>query len=393
VIDSLYIAWKYLGFNRLRTATIVACVTLIAVLPLTLEVLLAESQRQLLSRAASTPLVLGAKGSALDLVMNGLYFDDEVPELISMAAVDAVDDTGLALPIPLYVRFKARRFPIVGTTLDYFDFRALQVSEGRQVAMLGDTVIGADVAESLGIGVGDSLLSSPETVFDLAGVYPLKMRVVGVLGRSHSPDDRGVFVDVKTAWVVQGLVHGHEDLAQTTDASMVIERAGDKVVASAKLVEFSEITEENIDSFHFHGSPEAYPLSAVIVVPDDTKSGTILRGRYLEGESAAQLVVPKTVIDGLLANIFRIKNVLDAVIFVVAIATMLALFLVFALSLRLRQREIRTVFRIGGSRSTIVRLLLAEILIIALASAALCLVALVVVQNYSNDLVRALFIG
>lgn len=392
MIDSFYIAWKYLSFNKIRTATLVACVTLIAVLPLTLELLLAESQRQLLSRAASTPLLLGAKGSALDLVMNGLYFDDEVPELISMAAADTVDNAGLALPIPLYVRFEARRFPIVGTTLDYFDFRALNVSEGRQIAMLGDAVIGVDVAESLDIGVGDSLLSSPETVFDLAGVYPLKMRVVGVLGRSHTPDDLSVFVDVKTAWVIQGLVHGHEDLAQTTDASVVIERTSDKVVASAKLVEFTEITEENIDGFHFHGSPEEYPLSAVIVVPDDTKSGTILRGRYLEGESAEQLIVPETVIDGLLANIFRIKNVLDAVIFVVAIATVLALFLVFALSLRLRQREIRTVFRIGGSRSTIVRLLSAEIVIIALASAALCLITLVIVQNYSSDLVRALFI-
>jgi putative ABC transport system permease protein len=136
----------------------------------------------------------------------------------------------------------------------------------------------------------------------------------------------------------------------------------------------------------------SFPSELSIVVPDDTKSGTILRGRYLEGESTEQLVVPETVIDGLLANIFRIKNVLDAVIFVVAIATVLALFLVFALSLRLRQREIRTVFRIGGSRSTIARLLGAEIAIIILASAALCLVALGVVQNYSSDLVRALFI-
>ena len=393
MIDSFYIAWKYLSFNRIRTATLVACVTLIAVLPLTLELLLAESERQLLSRAASTPLLLGAKGSALDLVMNGLYFDDEVPELISMAAVDALDDTGLALPIPLYVRFKARRFPIVGTTLDYFDFRGRDLAEGRQMALLGDAVVGSDVAESLGVGVGDSLLSSPETVFDLAGVYPLKMRVVGVLGRSHTPDDLGVFVDVKTAWVVQGLVHGHEDLAQTTDASMVIERADANVVASAKLVEFTEITEENIDSFHFHGSPEEYPLSAVIVVPDDTRSGTILRGRYLEGESTEQLVVPKKVIDGLLANIFRIKNVLDAVIFVVAIATVLALFLVFALSLRLRQREIRTVFRIGGSRSTIVRLLGAEIVMIVVMATAVCGVVSLAVARFSQDVVRVLFFG
>ena len=123
MIDSLYIAWKYVAFNKVRAATLVACVTLIAVLPLSLELLLDESERQLLSRAETTPLVLGAKGSALELVMNSLYFDDEVPELVSMAAAEQVADSGLALPIPLYVRFQARRFPIVGTSLDYFDFR------------------------------------------------------------------------------------------------------------------------------------------------------------------------------------------------------------------------------------------------------------------------------
>jgi len=103
MIDSFYIAWRYVTFNKVRTATLIACVTLIAVLPLTLEVLLAESEQQLLSRADSTPLLLGARGSALDLVMNTLYFDDEVPELVTMAAADEIADSGLATPIPLYV--------------------------------------------------------------------------------------------------------------------------------------------------------------------------------------------------------------------------------------------------------------------------------------------------
>jgi putative ABC transport system permease protein len=392
MIDSFYIAWRYVAFNKIRTATLIACVTLIAILPLTLELLLTESEQQLLSRAESTPLLLGAKGSALDLVMNGLYFDDEIPELVSMAAVNELEDSGLAMPIPLYVRFNARRFPIVGTTLDYFDFRGLTMAQGRQLALLGEAVIGAEVADRLGIAAGDSLLSSPETVFDLAGVYPLKMPVVGVLKRSYTPDDLAVFVDVKTAWVVQGLVHGHEDLARSEDASVVIDRTDTNVVASARLVEYTEITDENIDSFHFHGEPEQYPLSAVVVVPDDDKSGTILRGRYQESEGLHQLVVPGTVVDGLLANIFRIKNVLDAVIFVVAIATVLALTLVFALSIRLRQREIGTVFRIGGSRLTIARLLIAEIAIIVSASALLCGVVMLAVNQYSGDLVRALFI-
>jgi putative ABC transport system permease protein len=392
MIDSLYIAWRYVTFNKVRTATLIACVTLIAVLPLTLEALLAESERQLLSRADSTPLLLGAKGSALDLVMNALYFDDEVPELVSMATVEEIADSGLATPIPLYVRFKARQFPIVGTTLDYFDFRSLQIAQGRQLALLGEAIVGADVAERLSIAAGDSLLSSPETVFDLAGVYPLKMRVVGVLQQSHTPDDLAAFVDVKTAWVVQGLVHGHEDLSRSNDATVIIDRSDANVIASAKVVQYTEITEQNIDSFHFHGDPEQYPLSGVIVVPEDDKSGTILRGRYLAGESPHQLVVPETVIDGLLANVFRIKNVLDAVIFVVGIATVLALTLVFALSIRLRQREISTLFRLGGSRLTVARLLLAEIAIIVAASAGLCGALLLAVNHYSGDLVRALVI-
>ena len=105
MIDSFYVAWRYLSYNWARSLTLVACVTLIAVLPLALELLLNESQRQLLARAETTPLVVGAKGSSLDLVMNSLYFGDTVPEKLSMAAVDRVADTDLALPIPLYVRF------------------------------------------------------------------------------------------------------------------------------------------------------------------------------------------------------------------------------------------------------------------------------------------------
>ena len=79
------------------------------------------------------------------------------------------------------------------------------------------------------------------------------------------------------------------------------------------------------------------------------------------------------VIDGLLQNIFRIKNVLDAVIVIVGFATVLAMVLVFALSLRLRQREINTIFKLGCSRMTIARLMGAEIGMIIVMSGLLCL--------------------
>jgi putative ABC transport system permease protein len=399
MIDSFYVAWRYLSFNWARSLTLVTCVTLIAVLPLALQLLLAESQRQLLSRAETTPLVVGAKGSSLDLVMNSLYFGDTVPETISMAAVDRVADSNLALPIPLYVRFKGRGFPIVGTNLDYFEFRGLKIAKGRTLAVLGECVLGARVAEALGLKPGDSLFSSPETLFDLAGVFPLKMHVAGVLAPTHSADDLAVFVDLKTTWVIQGLMHGHEDVTKVTETTLVMGRSDGNVTATSKLMQYNEVTPENIGSFHYHGDPANYPITAVIALPHDAKSGAILRGRYIGASldpkgkpETQQILVPGEVIEGLLANIFRIRNVLDAVILVVGAATVLALILVFALSLRLRQREIRTIFKLGCSRSTVARLLGAEIVIILAAAATLTSLLLAVVAHFDETLVRALFI-
>lgn len=392
MIDSLYIAWQYIRSNKIRTATLIACITLISFLPVSLQLLLGESERQLMSRAVSTPLVIGAKGSSLDLVMNSLYFSDEVPELVGMEASERVMESDLALPIPVYVRFHARGNPIVGTTLDYFDFRGLKVAEGRNLAVLGDCVLGARVAENLRLKPGDSLLSSPETLFDLAGVYPLKMKVVGVLQKSHTSDDLAVFVDIKTTWVIQGLGHGHQDVTKLTDPTLILKRSESNVAATAKLYHHTEITKKNIDSFHFHGNTSVYPITAVIAVPYDDKSGTILRGRYLSRNETLQIIKPEEVIDGLLQNIFRIKNVLDAVISVVALATVMAIILVFALSLRLRQREIETVFKLGCSRMTIARLVASEIFIIVFTSGIFCSAMVFLVNQFSNDLVRALFI-
>jgi putative ABC transport system permease protein len=392
MLDSFYIAWKYISFNKMKTATLVACITLIAFLPVSLELLLDESERQLMSRAISTPLVVGEKGSALDMLMNTLYFGDEVPELITMETAEEVTDSDLAYPIPMYVRFKARGFPIVGTTLDYFEFRELKIANGQSLAMLGDCVVGSNVSEQLGLKPGDSLVSSPENLFDLAGVYPLRMTIVGILAKSHTSDDLAVFVDLKTAWIIQGLMHGHQDVTKTTDQTVILERSEKNVAANAKLFQYMEITEENMNSFHFHGNPSEYPITAVIAVPYDAKSGTILRGRYLSDEAVHQIVKPAEIIDGLLQNIFRIKSVLDAVIVVVGFATVLAIVLVFALSLRLRQREINTIFKIGCSRMTIARLMAAEISIIVLSSGMLCGAMVLVVNLYANQLVRTMFI-
>ena len=392
MIDSFYLAWRYVRFYRIRSVILLACITLIAGLPLALDTVLTETQRQLLARAESTPLIAGAKGSALDLVMSTLYFSQQTPQAISMASALKLRDTGLAAPIPLFLGFQARGFPIVGTSLDYFGFRKLQIRQGRLIAFLGDCMLGAEAAKALGVNIGEFVVSDPEQIFDIAGAYPLKMKVVGILAPAHSADDFAVFADVKTAWVIAGIGHGHGDLRQMRDPSLIIEQKGNVSIASAKLKQYNEISPANMASFHFHGSPETYPLTGVIAVSQDAKSQAILRGRIQGGDTVEQLVDPSEIVDELLKTIFRIKQVLDAAIGIVGFATILAVVLVFALSLRLREREIDTMFKLGCRRGTIARLLAAELGIIVGVSSLLTLSSLLLLQRFANPLVRLLLL-
>ena len=356
-MSALVLALAHLRFHWGRSLVLLLAVALILAVPFASRLLMGAAEGQLTARAEATPLVLGRPGSRLDLVMSAVYFAEEQPQPLAMADVEAIWDGGLALPVPLHTAFTAEGARVVGTTLDYFDLRGLTVAGGRPLAVLGDAVLGAAVAERLGLGPGATVVSDPESLFDLAGAYPLEMPVVGVLAPTGTPDDEAVFVDIKTAWVIAGIGHGHDDVvAASADASAVAAPAG--------MVEFNRITPENIDSFHFHGAPGAHPVSAVIVAPFDERSGTILKGRYLDPDGQAQLVEPAAVVGGLVERLFRIRAVLDAVAAIVGLAALAAVALAVFLSYRLREEEVRTAFRIGAPRGAIARLLGAETVIV-----------------------------
>ncbi|MBS1214366.1 MAG: hypothetical protein H6R26_2983 [Proteobacteria bacterium] len=386
-----YLAWRYLRHHKGRTWILVVCLSLIGSLPVALHTLIDEGERQMMARAQSTPLLVGAPGSAVDLTLSALYFNEAAPPRITMAESDRIAETGWADPLPLYSRFRVKGHPLVGVSLDYFDFRGLAPASGAMIAMLGDCVLGADAADSLGLKSGDTLLTTPENLLDLAGVYPLKMHVAGILSKNHSPDDSAVFIDLKTAWVIEGLGHGHESQdkqAAGSPTTLAFGGGGSNRIAGAKLLTYTEITPDNVDSFHFHGDPATYPISAVIALPRDQRSATLLRGRYLDREDKAQITQPLKITQGLLQNIFKVGALFDAVLLWVGSATLLAIGLVFALSLRLRQRELQTIFLIGCSRLTVVRLVTAECLLLAGISGLFCLALLEATRHYAEPLVR-----
>lgn len=370
--DVLYLAWRYLAYHRFKTVILVASITLIIYLPIGLNLLVQQSADQLTARAEATPLLIGAKGSPLELVLRALYFESHTPTPMKSAEVTHVRESGLAEPIPLHAHFRTRHSPIVGTSLEYFDFRGLSLDRGRLFGMLGECVLGARAARLAAVDVGDSVMSVPETVFDLAGVYPLKMKVAGILQPQGTPDDTAVFVDLKTAWVIAGLAHGHADLTQAESQSGVLRKEGNTIVANASVRQYNEITPENVASFHFHGSPAEFPVTATIAVPHDKKSKTLLQGRYLAADELVQIVEPIAVMNELLATVLTIRRYVLIVVGMVAIATLATMTLVFLLSLQLRRREMETLSKIGAARQRIALVFATEVISVLLAG---CLLA------------------
>jgi putative ABC transport system permease protein len=384
--DLAYLAWRYLVFNRWKVLILVTSITLIVYLPVGLNVLAEQSAQRMTARAAATPLLTGAKGSPLELTLNSLYFDLETPALSRFGQVTRIREGGLATPVPLYVRFNVRGHPIVGTSLEYFSFRETEIGQGRQMTVLGEVVLGARVARELDVGPGDAVISSPENVFDLAGVYPLKLKVVGVLQPTFTPDDDAIFTDIKTTWIMEGLGHGHQDLQQTETA--ILNRDDTKIVANASVVQYNEITPDNINSFHFHGDNTDFPVSAILAIPVDRKSGVILQGRYAKPDEVNQIVRPLDVITKLLGTILTIQQFVTAAIVMIGLATFATATLVFMLSIRLRQRERLTLFKIGGARSTITGLLLTEIIAVISASLLLATLLTLISRRFGEDLIR-----
>ena len=372
------LSWRYVAHHRAQTAILVICLALPVFLPLGTMWVVDRYQSELVVRAGSTPLVAGAKGNRFDLAMVALYFRAGPGNAISWAQLEEIQESGLALPIPINVRHSARGRPIVGTSPEYFELRRLRPGTGTLPLCLGDVVLGARVAEELGLAPGGKLASDQKSHHDISKPTALRMSICGVLRKTGTADDGAVFVDVRTTWVLEGLVHGHR-AASKVDPNRVIGKTDHLVHLSPSLIPHQEVTPDNVRNFHYHGPTHALPLSAIIVIPHDLKGRTLLKARF-NATKRWQMLEPVEVIEELMGFVFKVKVFLDAYAGVLAIVTSIMAMLVIALSLRLRKAEMRTLDRIGCSRGMVfllhaVETLTVLVLSVLLASGALLILA------------------
>lgn len=328
-------------------------------LPLVSRVVVSSFEASLRVRAENVPLLVGAAGSRFDLVLAGLHWRVSEVAPIKLAVVEELRAEPGVVAMPVHVRFRARGEPIAAVPFEYFGWRQLVPRDGRLVAGLGEAVVGADVALRLNVAPGDELSSDQRHTYDITGPSSVVLKVVGILSESGTPDDGAVFVDLETAWLLEGIAHGHEDAADIADPEQIIGRSDERTALSGAVIEYQRVDASNSDAFHLHGERSALPITAVLVFPKSDKAEAIVRTR-VNANPARQAIDPRVVSEELIGSVLRVRTLVDAIAIVVGAAMLGLLFLVGLLTLRSRSEEIRTLHEIGATRRQLATLFLIE---------------------------------
>ncbi len=200
--DSILLSLSLHPVSSPAHVVVAAALTLTFFLPMATRWTMQQIRQQALLRADATPMLIGTKGSSVGLTLHALYFRGDAPPSINYSQLERLDALKLARSLPLLTRFRTQGHTIVGTTNEYLAFRNLNLSSGEPLADWGDCLVGASAARELDVAVGDSLLSEPENMLDLAGPAPLRLRIRGILAPTGSSDDEVIFCHLETTWIM-----------------------------------------------------------------------------------------------------------------------------------------------------------------------------------------------
>jgi putative ABC transport system permease protein len=153
-------------------------------------------------------LVLGAKGSPLQLVLSSiLHMDDPTGNIKYSEAKKIAKNRMIKTAVPISYGDNFKGYRIVGTTNEFLSLYDAKINNGKGVDKSLDAVIGATVAEKLGLSVGDTFLSSHGLVENDIDVHDDKFIVVGILEPTYKVIDRLIVTKLESIWDV----HAHHD--------------------------------------------------------------------------------------------------------------------------------------------------------------------------------------
>jgi putative ABC transport system permease protein len=177
-----------------------------------LVIVVAQLEERMHRDARGIDLVVGAKGSPMQLILAGIYHADAPTGNVPLAHVAALSKNRLVKrAIPLALGDSWRGYRIVGAGKEYLDLYGAEFAAGAMYEKTMQAVLGAEVAKRTGLGVGEKFVGAHGIGGGGEEHGEAPYTVAGVLAKTNSVLDRLVLTSIESVWHVHEEHQGPED--------------------------------------------------------------------------------------------------------------------------------------------------------------------------------------
>ncbi len=279
-------------------------------------------------------MVVGAKGSPLQLILSSIYHIDSPTGNIPLDEVNQLKRNPFVKAIiPLSMGDNYQNFRIIGTNLSYQAHFEAKLAQGKDFEKPLEVTIGAKVARVTGLQLGDHFASAHGLDDEGDAHDAHEYKVTGVFEPNESVIDQLIVTSMESIWDVHQ--HSKEDTR-------------------------GEIAEEGSES---HEHPKEI-TSALIKFR--SPMGLMTLPRLVNSSTSMQAALPSIEINRLLSLLGVGIETLRALALIIIFIAGLSVFISLYNSLRERKYEMALMLSMGASRQNLFFMLLLEGLLLAL---------------------------
>lgn len=326
------LVWSYLKAKPLNTVLNIVLLALGIAVITVLLLFNKQLEEKISSNAKGIDLVVGAKGSPLQLILCNIFHIDFPTGNINLEEAEQISHSRLikkAVPLALGDSYQSYR--IVGTTHEYAKLYHLELAQGEWWNQELEATVGAHVSEGLKLKVGDTFQSTHGLTEGGSGHEEQKFIVKGILKRTNTVADNLILTSIETVW------HVHEHAAADSTEHEDHARHDSTFVASHLIPthEAGDSTKEVTSLLIQYRSP-----MAAIQLP-----------RMINGDSKLQAASPAFETARLFSILGVGVDILTGFAFVLIFISALSVFIALYNSLKERRYDLAIMRSMGASKA------------------------------------------
>lgn len=327
-MDLLTLVWSYLKARPLNTAINIVLLSLGIAVITVLLLFNTQLEKKISENARGIDLVVGAKGSPLQLILCNIFHIDFPTGNIKLAEAEKISRNRMVKrAIPLALGDSYQSYRIVGTNRDYADLYKVELAQGEWWGEVFEVTIGANVAELAGLKIGGTFASAHGLVSGGHDHDDHQYVVSGILKKSNTVLDNLILTNVESVWRMHAEGE-QEEQHHEGDSSFV----RSKLVAS---VAVNDSTREITSMLIQYRSP----------------MGAIQLPRFVNSQSSLQTASPAFETARLFSILGVGVEILMAFAYVLIVISGLSIFIALYNSLKERRYDMAIMRSMGASRS------------------------------------------